>query len=137
MNANIEINGKSLSGNPLLYIFYREATGRDLASDQVRAAKTAKKFECIKSVIASKNESAMLEELTEDTLKALDDFSVNQFLINLYFAGRCASEGTLLPYVEEILQMPCELLEDNRMVEKLFSILNIKQNSSGSSSKKK
>lgn len=136
MNANIEINGKSLSGNPLLYIFYRQNTGRDLASDQVRAAKTAKKFEYIKDLVNSNDETAMLNNLTEESLKAMDEFSLDQFLIELYFAGRCASEGTLLPYIEEILQMPCELLKDNQMVEKLLSILNIKQNG-GSNGKKK
>lgn len=136
MNINIKIGGKTLSGNPLIYIFYRQNTGRDLASDQVRAAKTAKKFDCIKRSVVSNNETAMINDLTEESLKAMDEFSIDQFIIDLYFAGRCACEGELLPYIEEISEMPLQLLNNNQMVEKLFSILNIKQNGGGNGKKK-
>lgn len=138
MNELIEIDGKMLSNNPLVFIFYRQATGRDLASDQVRAAKTAKTFELIRDEILIENESTLLNNLTEESLRALDEFSIDQFIINLYYAGRCAMEGKQLPYVEEISEMPFDLLTDNKLIEKLFSILNVKKNvGAGGNSKKK
>lgn len=132
MNATIEIDGNMLCGNPLMYIYYRQITGRDLASDQVRAAKTAKKFEYLNSLL-TKNEMG-IDELSEDALKAMDEFSVEQFIIDLYYAGRCASEGKALPYVEVIADMPLTLLNDSNQINELFSILNIGHNSSGGGS---
>lgn len=135
MNAVIEIDGNMLCGNPLMYIYYRQITGRDLASDQVRAAKTAKKFEYINNSL--KNNDMTIEELSEDSLKAMDEFSVDQFIIDLYYAGRCAAEGKSLPYIEVISNMPLSLLNDSDQINELFSILNINYKNNGSGNGKK
>lgn len=107
-----------LSNNPLLLIFYKKKTGKELFNDLAKMLKG--KQELFVKLQNLKEDS--IEQLTDEELNSITEIDYVTLAMDLFYSMRCAYERKELNYYEVIAEdLKMSDLTDQDFLQRLIS----------------
>ena len=117
----MEKYGYKLANNPLLLIFYKKITGRELNKD-VTSIVTKNKV-LVNKIKNTKKVDRIFEELTDDEIDSIDTSFITEVVFNLFYACRCAHEKRELDYYETLAELKTEHTLNDKFINDLIEFV--------------
>lgn len=113
--------GYRLANNPLLLIFYKKVTGKELNKD-ITLLVTKNKV-LVNKIKSGKKADKIFAELTDEEIESIDSDFMTDVVINLFYAARCAYEKRDLEYYGTISELKTEHLLDDKFISDLIEFV--------------
>ena len=113
--------GYKLANNPLLLIFYKKVTGKELNKDITKIITNNKVL--VNKIKKGKKADKIFAELTDEEIESIDADFMTDVVINLFYASRCAYEKRDLDYYETISELSSAHLLDDKFIGDLINFV--------------
>lgn len=113
--------GYKLANNPLLLIFYKKVTGRELNKD-ITSIVTKNKV-LVAKIKKTKKVDKLFTELTDEEIESIDSSFITEVIFNLFYSCRCAYEKKDLDYYETLAELKIEHTLDDKFISALIEFV--------------
>lgn len=113
--------GYKLANNPLLLIFYKKVTGREVLKDLTSIV--TKNSNIVDKIKKGKKPEKIFSELTDEEIDSIDSDFITEVVFNLFYACRCAYEKSELVYYETLSELKIEHTLDEKFINDLIEFV--------------